>query len=64
MLDNEASNELKNSLTNNEQKNELIPPNMHRRNAAKKAIRTMKNQILSGKASCDKPSLFMNGIDF
>ena len=54
VLDNVASSDLKNSLVHNNQSFELVPPNMHRRNAAEKAIRTMKNHILSGLALCDK----------
>ena len=54
VLDNEASSDLKNSLLINNQSFELVPPNMHRRNVAEKAIRTMKNHILSGLATCDK----------
>ena len=54
VLDNEASNDLKNSLVHNNQSFELVPPNIHRRNAAEKAICTMKNHILSGLANCDK----------
>ena len=53
ILDNEASMDLKNSLTRNNQTFKLVPPKMHRRNAAEKAIRTAKNRILSGLATCD-----------
>ena len=53
VLDNEASSELKHSLLKNNQLYELVPPNMHRRNAAEKAIYTFKNNLLSGLATCD-----------
>ena len=53
MLDNEASKDLKHSLLQNNQLYELVPPNMHRRNAAEKAIRTFKNHLLRGLATCD-----------
>ena len=32
---------------------QLVPPNMHRRNAAERAIRTFKSHFLSGLATCD-----------
>ena len=32
----------------------MTPPNMHRRNAAERAIRTFKNHMMSGFATCDK----------
>ena len=54
ILNNEASGELKNSLLKNKQQYELVPSNIHRCNAAEKAIRTFKNHLLSGLASCDK----------
>lgn len=53
VLDNAASNDLKISLTKNNQQYELVPPNIHQRNAAEKVIRTFKNHFLSGLASCD-----------
>ena len=31
---------------------ELVPPNQHRRNTAERAIRTFKNHLLSGLATC------------
>ena len=53
ILDNEASSTLKQILTTKGQKYELVPPNMHRRNAVEKAIRTFKNHLISGLATCD-----------
>ncbi len=53
VLDNEASGDLKNSLTKNNQQYELVSPNINRHNAAENAIRTFKNHFLSGLASCD-----------
>ncbi len=53
ILDNEASSDLKLSLTKNNQQYELVPPNIHQRNTAEKAIRTFKNHFLSGLASCN-----------
>ena len=53
IMDNECSNDLKLSILKNNKKYELVPPNQHRRNAAEKAIRTLKNHLLSGLATCD-----------
>ena len=53
IIDNECSNDLKLSIKKNNNTYELVPPHMHRRNAAEKAIRTFKNHFLSGLASCD-----------
>ena len=59
IMDNEASKEYKKTIT--EQWNvtyQLVPPDMHRRNAAERAIRTFKAHfiaILAGVA-CDFPS--------
>ena len=52
LLDNECSNDLKLALVKENLKYELAPPNMHRRNAAERAIRTFKNHFLSGLATC------------
>ena len=53
ILDNECSNDLKMALKKNNKTYELTPPNMHRRNAAERAIRTFKNHCMAGFASCD-----------
>ncbi len=42
ILDNEASRDLQESLTKNNTAYELVPPNMHRWNAAEKSICTFK----------------------
>ena len=54
LLDNECSLDLKQALTKNKKQYELTPPNIHRRNAAERAIRTFKNHCMAGFASCDK----------
>ena len=56
ILDNECSRDLKLALKKNDIDFELTPPNMHHRNAAERAIRTYKNLVFSGLATCD-PSL-------
>ena len=53
ILDNEVSNDLKKAFLKNKVNFELIPPHMHRRNAAERAIRTFKNHFLAGLATCD-----------
>jgi hypothetical protein len=52
-LDNEASNALKNFNRNNQIKFQLVPPQMHRRNAAERAIRTWKNHLITGLCSAN-----------
>ena len=41
------------STNKNNKKYELTPPNMHRRNAVERAIRTYKNHVLAGLATCN-----------
>ena len=53
VLDNECSNDLRLAITKNGTKYELVPPHQHRRNAAERAIRTYKNHLLAGLATCD-----------
>ncbi|KAL7481119.1 hypothetical protein ACHAW6_006805 [Cyclotella cf. meneghiniana] len=53
ILDNEASDEFKSIIEENGMTYELVPPDMHRRNIAEKAIQTFKDHfvaILSGVA--------------
>ena len=54
IIDNEASAYLKNALAKNDQQLQLTPPHMHRINAAERAIRTYKNHLLAGLATCDE----------
>ena len=54
ILDNECSNNLKLSIINQNAKYELVRPHQHRQNAAVKGIRTFKNHLLSGLATCNK----------
>ena len=53
-LDNEASKALKNFIKKEQTEYQLTPPHIHRRNAAKRAIRTFKNHFISGLCSVDK----------
>jgi hypothetical protein len=53
IMDNEASAELKRALKECEVDYQLVPPHLHRRNAAERAIRTFKNHFLSCLATCD-----------
>ena len=47
-IDNEASNELKQSMNKNTVQYQLATPYMHRTNAAERAIRTFKNHFTAG----------------
>ena len=52
VLDNEASELLKDTMKANKVTYELVPPHQHRRNAAVRAICTLKNHLISGLATC------------
>jgi hypothetical protein len=53
-LDNEASKILKQFLHDEQVSFQLVPPHVHRRNAAERAIRTFKNHFIAGLCSTDK----------
>jgi hypothetical protein len=53
-LDNEASEALKAHMTEQDIDFQLVPPNIHRRNAAERAIRTWKNHFIAGLCSTDR----------
>ena len=53
ILDNEISKDLRKAFTKNKVDIQLVPPHMHRRNTAERAIRTFKNHFLADLASCD-----------
>jgi hypothetical protein len=53
ILDNEASNDLKKTLKKYNLDYQLVPPHLHHRNAAERAIQTYKNHLLACLASCD-----------
>jgi len=53
-LDNECSTALKEYMTDEGVEFQLVPPYIHRRNAAERAIRTFKNHFIAGIATCDK----------
>ena len=50
-LDNECSDILKAYMTDIEVDYQLVPPGVHRRNAAERAIRTFKNHLIAGLCS-------------
>jgi hypothetical protein len=52
-LDNEASAELKKSMSDKQVKFQLVPPHIHRRNLAERAISTFKYHFIAGLASVD-----------
>jgi hypothetical protein len=53
-LNNECSTALKAFLTSEIIAHQLVPPGLHRRNAAERAIRTLKNHFIAGLCSVDK----------
>ena len=53
-LDNECSTALKTFLKEEQVDYQLVPPRLHRRNAAERAIRTFKNHFVAGLCSVDK----------
>ena len=53
VLDNEFSSKLKDTLKNNNLKYQIVPPNIHRRNAAECVIQTFKNHFLSVLTTAD-----------
>ena len=53
IMDNEASRAVKNFITNENTKYQLVEPNNHRVNAAERAIRTFKNHFIAGLSSVD-----------
>ena len=53
IMDNEASRELKNAIVKYKIRYQLTPPNIHRINAAERAIRTFKNHFIAGLATID-----------
>ena len=52
-LDNECSQILKEFITEQEIDFQLVPPGIHRRNSAERAIRTFKNHFIAGLCSTD-----------
>ena len=53
IMDNECSLELKAALTKENIKLQLVPPHVHRANAAERAIQTWKNHFKAGLATID-----------
>ena len=53
ILDNECSNEMKTMFQNEKVQYQLVPPHIHRRNAAERAIRTYTNHLIAGLYTCD-----------
>ena len=62
MPDNEISTELKNAFKKYKIKYECVPPKIHRRNTAERAIQTFKNHFLAGLATCD-PKFLITELD-
>ena len=53
ILDNECSHVMKQAFTKHSVNFQLVPPHVHRRNAAERAIQTWKNHFSAGLATCD-----------
>jgi len=53
-LDNEASQALQDFLVSEDVDYQLVPPHVHCRNAAERAIRTFKNHFIAGLCTTDK----------
>ena len=53
ILDNEFSQDLRTSMEKYNVSYQLVPPHLHRRNAAERAIQTFKHHFLAILASCD-----------
>ena len=53
ILDNECSKQMKTMFDNENVTYQLVPPHIHRRNAAERAIRTYKNHLIAGLYTCD-----------
>jgi len=53
-LDNKASQALQEFLTSEDMDYQLVPPHVHRRNAAERAICTFKNHFIAGLCTTDK----------
>jgi hypothetical protein len=53
LLDNEVSHDLKKTLKKYHLEYQLVPPHLHRRNTAERAIHTYKNHLLACLATCD-----------
>ena len=52
-IDNECSEALQQYMTSQNVSYQLVPPGIHRRNAAERAIRTFKNHFIAGLSSTD-----------
>ena len=52
-MDNEAPRDLKRYLQDNDIEYQLVPPHIHRRNSAERAIRTFKNHFIAGLCTTD-----------
>ena len=52
-MDNEAFNDMKDSMTKHKIRFQLAPPHIHRRNAEDRAIRTFKNHFVASFSTTD-----------
>ena len=54
ILDNECSGEMKTMLKEKQVTFQLVPPHIHRRNAAERATRTYKHHLIANLFTCNK----------
>jgi hypothetical protein len=52
-LDNEVSNDLKEYMSDQNISFQLVPPHVHRRNAAERALQSFKNHLIAGLCTAD-----------
>ena len=53
-IDNECPKVLQQFMTDKDERFQLVPPHLHRRNSAERAIQTFKNHFMVGLASVNK----------
>ena len=63
ILDNDCSNDMKPTLTKNNESYQLMPPNMHCRNAAEHAIHTFKITVWQVLPPVTQNFPYQNGTD-
>ena len=63
-LDNKCLTILQKFMTVKDERFQLVPPHLHKRNSAERAIQTFKNHFIAGLASVNKnfPSIFGAGF--
>ena len=60
-LDNNFPTVLQKFITEKDERFQLVPPHLHRRNSAERAIQTLKNHFIAGLTSINRTSRFIFG---